>query len=157
MIRLKVMGPNFEPILALLDRLRHPDLAPLAEDIRGIMAEDMRTMLLDGLDADGTTTFRLEKSTIERGRPGDGPPRAPRREGSRIITDYRVDIQQSTDRTLLIGGWRSTPFIHILASGTKPPHSMVPRDMLGITPTGQGRIGTALREFVATRLLGDQP
>lgn len=155
MIRLRVMGPNFEPIVALLDRLARPDLTPLAEDIRGIMLQDMRDMLLDGVNADGSRTDDVTEATIRRGRGGDGPPRVPRGAGSRAVTDYEVEPQQSTDRILLIGGWRNTPFMHVLAGGRKDG-TMPPRDMLGITPTGQGRIATATAGFART-LIGGTP
>jgi len=143
MMRIKVMGGNFAPILTMLDRLAHPNLVPLAIDCQGIMGEDMRAMLLDGVNADGSPTAPVREATVRRGRSGNGPARAPS-PGSRTIAGYEVEIQQSTDRILLIGGWRRTPFVHFLATGTR---HMAARDMIGITPTGQGRLATATASF----------
>jgi hypothetical protein len=152
-IRLKVSGDGFEPIVEMVDRLRRPDLMPLAIRVREIMIEDNREGLLAGTNADGSAAAELAESTIRRGRGGDGPPRTPRYAGSRMIADYDVEIQGAADRILNIGGWRSTPWVHFHASGA-PRNNMPARDPIGIRPGGQDRIREAIGEFVRS-LLGD--
>jgi hypothetical protein len=151
MIRLSVKGPNFDPVYAMLDRLQRPPLGNLAATLREIMIEDNREGLLAGLNANGDPSADLEESTIRRGRGGDGPPRAPREAGSRVIASYDVDIQQGEDRLLLIGSWSDAPFVRFFDSGTK---HMVAREMVGIRPAGQAKIGEALENFVA-ELVGE--
>lgn len=149
MIRLSVKGDNFDPIVALVDRMARPDLTGLAVELREIMLEDNRVGLLAGLNANGDVAADVTESTVRRGRGGDGPPRVPRGSSSRAISTYDVEIQEAPDRLLLIGSW-GVPFIHHLDSGTR---HMVAREMVGIRPDGQEEIAGALQAFVG-RLVG---
>jgi hypothetical protein len=149
MIRVSVKG-DFAPIVAMLDRLARPDLAPLARELRRVMIDDNREGLLAGTNADGGTADELRPATIRRGRGGEGPPRVPRGAGSRMVADYEVEVQQAPDRVLLIGGWRNTPFVRFHSTGTR---GMVARDPVGIRPSGQARIGDELSKFAA-KLMG---
>jgi hypothetical protein len=153
MIRFRIMGGHFAPILRLLDAMRRPDLTPLAEAIRGIMVQSNRDDLLAGRDIHGRAVPDVLPATIRRGRGGDGPARVPRGESSRMIADYRVDLQPSTDRILLIGSWPGTPFVHFHAGGTS---RMVSRDPVGLGPDGQERVAEALDAFCRT-LVGAAP
>lgn len=145
MIRLKVSGANFDAIFRLIDVLAHPDLRPLAERVKQIMLDDNRNGLLAGLDSFGDAMEPVKQSTIKRGRGGDGPPLAPRYGASRAIADYRVDIVEGDNRTLLIGTWPNSPFIHFHAgAGTK---WMVARDPVDVRPAGQILIGEALADY----------
>lgn len=153
MIRMRISGPNFEDLAAMVDRLEHPDLLPLAQALVPIMIRDNRDGLLAGLDANGSTMDPIEEATVRRGRGGDGPPLVPRREASRAIADYDVEIQEGDNRILLVGGWRNSPFIHFHADGTK---YMVARNPVGIRPSGEEEIGDTLFDF-ASSLIGGQP
>lgn len=155
MIQLRVLGGNFDPIIAMLDRMARPDLGPLAESLREIMIRDNREGLLAGTNADGSKAADLAESTIKRGRGGDGPPRVPRDASSRMIDDYRVEIQETDDRLVLIGGWRTTPFVRFHQTGA-PKHNMPARDPVGIRPEGQDSIRKSLDDF-ASSLIGDVP
>jgi hypothetical protein len=146
-INFKVSGPGFESLIEAIDDLARADMMPLAAEVRGIMIEDNRAGLLAGTNADGSRADDVKESTIRRGRGGDGPPRVPRGAASRMIADYDVEIQQSVDRILLIGGWRNTPFVHFHATGA-PKNNMPARDPVGIRPSGQARIAQALADFV---------
>lgn len=150
MLRLSVKGDNFDPIIAMLDRMARPNLGPLATELREVMIEDNRDGLLAGLNANGDVAADLEDSTIRRGRPGVGPPRVPRGSGSRMISSYNVQVQEGTDRLLLIGSWSNAPFVHYHDTGTR---HMVAREVVGIRPDGQEKIAEALRSFV-DRILG---
>jgi hypothetical protein len=152
-IRIRVRGPNFEPLIEMLANMAHPDLRPLAERVAPLMVEDNRRGMLAGTDADGSTAVPPRESTIARGRGGDGPVRVPRSEGSRFVADYRVEHQSAPDRELLIGGWRSTPFVRFFATGTR---HMVARDPIGIRPEGMERIAAEVHDFAAT-LIGGRP
>lgn len=156
MIRLKVMGPNFEPLIEMLTNMAHPDLRPLAERVAPLMVEDNRRGMLAGTNADGSRAADLAESTIRRGRGGDGPPRVPRSEGSRFIADYAVEHQSAPDRELLIGGWRSTPFVrfHSGPSGGRNANNMPYRDPIGIRPEGMERIAAEVHDFAATLIGG---
>lgn len=153
MIRLRIKGGNFDPIIAMVDRLARPDLTPLVVRLREIMIQDNREGLLAGTNADGTRAADVKESTIRRGRGGDGPPRVPRGATSRMIADYDVDVQETGDRTLLIGMWPNTPFVHFHATGA-PKNNMPARDPTGIRPDGQEQIRSALDAFAAS-LIGD--
>lgn len=151
MIRLRIKGGNFDPIIAMVDRLARPDLTPLVVRLREIMIQDNREGLLAGTNADGSRAADVKESTIRRGRGGDGPPRVPRDAASRMIADYRVEVQEASDRTLLIGMWPDTAFVHFHSTGTK---HMAARDPTGIRPDGQEQIRSALDDFAAS-LIGD--
>lgn len=151
MIRLRISGGNFDPILQMLDRLAHPDMTPLAESVREIMLEDNRAGLLAGTDSYGDDMTRLEESTWH-GRKGSGPPLVPEYGASPLITDYRVDIQPGDNRILLVGTWPSLPWVHFHATGftvnsKHGPVAVVPRDPVDVRPEGQEKIRTALGEF----------
>lgn len=153
MIRLRISGDNFDPIIRMVDRVSHPDLTPLAETLRGIMIRDNREGLLAGTDSFGDPMTALEPSTIKRGRGGDGPPLVPRGDASRAISDYRVEVEQEPGRMVLTGLWPSTTFVHYHVTGTK---YMVSRDPTGLRPDGQDRVRSALHDFAAT-LIGGSP
>lgn len=146
MIRLKVMGDNFDPIYAMLDRMEHPPLGNLAMTLREIMIADNRDGLLAGLNASGDEAAPVTESTVRRGRGGDGPPRVPRGGSSRAIASYDVAITQGVDRLVLIGSWDNAPFVHFFDTGTV---HMVAREMVGIRPSGQAQIVEAVDNFVA--------
>jgi len=149
MIRLKVSGGNFDPIIAMLDALAHPDLMPLATTVKEVMLKDNREGLLRGEDSFGDPNADVMQSTIDRGRGGEGPPTVPRYGASRLIADYQVDIQASSDRIILVGSWPNTPFVHYHATGTK---YMVARDPTGIRPQGELLIAEALADYVYSEL-----
>lgn len=151
MIRLKVSGPNFDPLIRSVEAMAHPHLMPLALKVAAIMVEDNRIGLLASTDSFGDPMTELEPSTIRRGRGGDGPPLIPRGEASRLISDYRVDIRPDDDRTLLVGTWPDSPFVHFHATGTK---HMVSRDPVGIRPDGQALIEEAVADFAQTLIGG---
>jgi hypothetical protein len=146
MIRLKVSGINFEPIVQMLDAMVHPDFTPLAEEVGEIMREDNREGLLAGTDIYGDPMKGIEESTRKR-RGGDGPPLVPNYGASRAISDYRTDIDVLTDRTLVIGTWPNSPFIHFHRFGTP---NMVPRDPVGLRPEGEAKVADALKRFAET-------
>lgn len=150
MIRIRVQGPNFDPIHAMLDRLARPPLGTLAAALREVMLEDNREGLLAGLDSDGSASAPVTEATVRRGRGGDGPPRVPRGDASRAIASYDVAIEPGTDRVLLIGSWSDAPFVHFFESGTS---RMVPREMVGIRPAGRAKVAEAVDRWVG-ELLG---
>lgn len=151
MIRLRVSGDNFDDIIAMCDRMSHPDLTPLAERLREIMIRDNRDGLLASTDSFGDPMTALEPSTIRRGRGGDGPPLVPRGDASRAISDYRVEVEPGDRGITLIGLWPTTPFIHYHVTGTK---HMVSRDPTGLRPSGQDAVRSALHDFAATLIGG---
>jgi hypothetical protein len=147
MIRLKVSGDNFEPIIHMLDRMARPPLGELAASLRLVMLEDNREGMLAQTDAlYGNRVDDVTEATVRRGRGGDGPARAPRGAASRVVASYDVEIQQAPDRLLLIGSWSDAPFVRFFDAGTR---RMVAREMVGIRPAGQARIAEALSEFAA--------
>lgn len=150
MIRLKVSGPNFDDLAHRVELMAHPDLMPLAERIRPLMLADNRDGLLAGTDSFGDPMNDVEASTVKRGRGGDGPPLVPRYGASRAISDYRVRIEEGDGRTLLIGEWPNSPFIHFHATGTR---HMVARDPIGIRPEGVALIAAEVYDF-ASSLVG---
>jgi hypothetical protein len=148
-IRIRVQGGNFEPIIRMLDQVARPDLGPLAQRIGKIMVEGNRRGLLAGTNADGSRAADLAESTIRRGRGGEGPPRVTREAGSRMIEDFRFDVQQAPDRVLVIGSWPNTPFVHFHATGA-PKNNMPARDPVGIRPDDVALMGEAVEEFART-------
>lgn len=157
MIRLKVSGGNFDPIIAMLDRMAHPDLMPLAQSVKEVMLKDNREGLLRGEDRFGDPMAPVEASTIRRGRGGDGEPLVPRSGASRAIADYQVDIQEGFDRIILVGSWPNTPFIKYHVTGyvvhTKNGDKGVPaRDPVGIRPQGEILIAEAMTDYVYSEL-----
>lgn len=154
MIQLKISGAYFDDIIAYLETLEHPDLRPLAEDVKGIMVQDNRQMMLAQTDIFGDRVDDVEQSTIKRGRGGDGPPRVPRGEESRMIADYEVDVQETTNGYLLSGEWPNTPFVHFHSTGTK---HMVARDPVGISPDGLEKIAAVTQEFAETLVSRGMP
>lgn len=63
----------------------------------------------DGLDR-SLSLSPLAPRTIAT-RPGDGPPTIPRRERSRMIAEYAVDVAESSERRVsLRGHWDRVPF-----------------------------------------------
>ena len=157
MIRLKVSGLNFESIIQQVQALAFPDLGPLAQTLRDVMLADNSDGLEAGLDIYGDPMEPVKDST-RKTRGGDGPPLIPNYGASRAISDYQVEIQELTDRTILIGSWPSSPFIRFHRMGyavqTKTGAVGVPsRDPVGIRPDGQEKIAAALEAF-ALSLVG---
>jgi hypothetical protein len=151
MMRLRISGPNFDDLARKIEVIAHPDLAPLAMELGEIMVAGNRAGLLAGTDSFGDQMTDLEESTIRRGRGGDGPPLVPRGAGSRAISDFQYRIEPGFDRTLVIGEWPNTPFIHFHATGTK---YMVARDPVGIRPDDVALMAEAVETFATNLVQG---
>lgn len=68
------------------------DLTPLAQPIRERLQEGNRAVIMAGVSPGSTAKVApLAASTLKR-RKGDGPPRAPMGEGSRVVSGCAVNI-----------------------------------------------------------------
>lgn len=151
MIRLKVSGGNFDPLIAMVGRMARPDLSPLAESIRDVMIADNRDGLLAGTDSFGDRMDDVEESTIRRGRGGFGPPTIPRFSASQLIDRFRVTIDPTSDGGFSIkGNWPGVPQVEFFRTGTV---HMAARNPIGIRPDTRARIQQAIDEF-ASGLIG---
>ena len=133
----------------LLERLsdiarRAGDLTPLREPIRRILWEGNRDRALAGTDAEGRAFAPLAASTLKH-RDGSGPPQAPHGAGSRVVTDYVVDVQAGPGRLSFTGSWPGLAWMIYHIRGTR---RMPRRDPLGFTRSTLDRARTLLREHV---------
>jgi phage gpG-like protein len=154
MIGLKVSGINFDPIRQMVEAMAHPDLTPLAQEVAQIMLDDNREGLLAGTDIYGDAMAPIEEST-RKTRGGDGPPLIPNYGASRAISDYRTEIVPMHDRTLVVGTWPNSPFIHFHRFGFSVQSKLGPkgvpsRDPVGLRPVGEAMVADALARFAET-------
>ncbi len=86
----------------------------------------------------------------------DGPPLAPRKQFSRVITNYQVNPRQISLRAWeVVGAWinvlsvKNVPFLryHFEGAGRLPI-----RDLRGIRDWGMGRIRTAMRAWMVDQV-----
>lgn len=146
------------------------DFVPLMKQWEDILHEDNRAGALAGLDGKGKplapvryrplaslgrivfTPLANNNLTASHYRSLDGPPLAPRRENSRIITNFRTSSGRLDDDSWqAVGAWedvlsvRGLPFLrfHFKGSGRLPK-----RDLRGVRPSAVKRAREALRDFM---------
>lgn len=97
---------------------RCDDLSPLVDPIKKRLWWGNREAVVQGVSPNGRPVAPLMPSTLAR-RKGDGPPRAPMRDKSRVITMYEVNVVAGPGKLSFIGGWPGfTPIIEYLSHGT---------------------------------------
>lgn len=145
------------------------DFTPLMEAWERVLRDDNRAGALAGLDARGVplapvryrpkpgkkivwTVLRNNNLTTSHYRALDGPPLAPRRENSRIVTNFETSSSRlSEDSWVTAGYWADVldvhdrPFLryHFKGSGRLPK-----RDLVGVRPTAVKRARQALQSFM---------
>lgn len=117
---------------AIMDRLnlivqRSQDLSALREPIRQRFVEGNREAVLSGKSPTGQAVAALRPSTLKR-RKGTGPPRAPRRESSRVIANYVVTVQEGPGGLTFTGGWPGFPEIRYV-DAARPTVGFRPEDV----------------------------
>ena len=160
MISYRVEG-GLGPLIDYLGDLADMDIRPLAEAAKIVAIEDNARARVAGVDKDGEEMdplSRKAKDGLRRSlrpselarRGGDGPPLAPRGAGSRIVTDYHVEvIPQPGGAVLVQGSWPNLPWLKFhLKGGPIMPR----RDVAGITPRGMDEIAETTRAFLAVKL-----
>lgn len=145
------------------------DFAPLMRAWEVVLEEDNKAGALAGLDGDGNplapvkyrpkpgkkvvfTVLHNNNLTNSHYRSLDGPPLAPRRENSRIVTNFKAShLRLSEDSWQVIGAWKNVldvkdrPFLryHFQGAGRLPR-----RDLRRVRPTAVKRARMALRDFM---------
>lgn len=163
-----------------LDRMANPDFAPLMEQWEKVIVEDNRQGVLSGLDKDGRplapVTYRggIAKPTRRRRnarfgttagtfKPGSGgnlspseyrtltgPPLAPRREESRVITNLVTRSGRTGTTWHAEAAWADVvsedgiPFLDAHFEGRKQKR----RDLRGVRPWGIAEARRLLRAYV---------
>jgi hypothetical protein len=121
------------------------DLTPLKVPVRKVFVDGNRARALAGTDVNGQRFKELKPATL-RNRPGDGPPQAPRRAESRIVTEYHVDVQAGLGRLTFAASW---PEIwHWLTYHVTGTRYMKRRDPTGFRAADLDRTRGMLREHV---------
>lgn len=110
-----VSAPNITKRIADLAR-NAADLSPLRDPVRTILVQGNRERALAGTDAQGRRFAPLASSTLKR-RKGSGPPLAPRREASRVVTGYSVNVQAGPGRLTFAASWPGQPWMEYHARG----------------------------------------
>jgi hypothetical protein len=96
------MGLISAGINALLDRI--DNLSPLDQALKDLFKEGNKRAILGGVSPAGVPVAPLKPYTVAH-RSGTGPPRAPNREGSRVIRLYKVDVVSQLRMVTITGSW----------------------------------------------------
>lgn len=143
------LAPKIRERIADLAK-RSGDLTPLREPVRKILWEGNRSRALRGVDWQGQPFAPLAASTLAR-RDGDGPPLAPHRAASRIVTGYVVNVIAGSGKLSFTGAWPGVDFVEYFVTGTK---WMPKRDPLGFDDASLGRVHDLLKNYVRTGRVG---
>jgi phage gpG-like protein len=153
MIKLSV---SFKPVSANFLKLagfakRMMNLQPLAREVETILIQGNKAGALAGVDKLAKPYAPLKPITLQT-RVGDGPPLAPRRASSRVVTNFYAEAKPSWGKLQVTAGWRGediqflkyhmTGYKHY-KSGNKVPA----RNPMGIRPETQNQISEAVKRF----------
>lgn len=147
MIEVTITGGQLAPITQAVDGLiaRFSDLRPLANAIGWVVWEDNREARVQGMDR---FDIGLTEVKSQSGRPGSGPPLAPRGPASRVVAGFEIDVQPAGPTAyLVVGAWPSMPFLRCHADGEGRYGAIPVRDVIGIRDSAAGPIGERVRAF----------
>lgn len=123
---------------------RVDDLTPLVAPVRQILIDGNRERSLAGTDAQGRPFAPLAPSTL-RSRTGTGPPLAPHRAQSRVVTGYHVDVRTDRGTLTFAASWPDQPWMEYHHTGTP---RMPKRDPYGFREQDLERVRALLREHI---------
>jgi hypothetical protein len=109
------------------------DLQPIALELKDLMLRENLEARLAGVDKDGQALAPLRHGrpltpAEIRDRGGDGPPLAPRGAGSRVVTEFEVDIIPVGNGDIIIqGSWPRIPWLalHSIGAGRLPVRDII--------------------------------
>jgi len=100
------------------------DLSPLAAPVRQRLWESNRDLIRRGVSPDGRRVKDLAPSTLKR-RKGTGPPRAPRGDSSRVVSDCVVSVDAGPGRLAFSKSWPNFPEI-VYVDAARPTMGYAP-------------------------------
>lgn len=132
--------------------LRNIDKAAILDELRIELVRINQADRLRGVDRYGRPLVPVKS---QKGRRGNGPPLAPRGVLSRVVTNYRVEWTLAPGKVTINAGWTpilSTRGIDFLKFHLRGNRTLPKRDIAGITPQGQRKVGAMLVEWIRESL-----
>lgn len=138
MFSIEVREDNLDDLLSELKGLRdfRPDLSGLRQPITQTIQEEHRRARLAGLDRFGKPLAPLAPSTLKT-RDGNGPPLAPHEAGSRVVNNFVVNVEPTSNGVRIEAGYVGMPWIRYHAQGAG---RLPVRDVIGLQPEAELRV-----------------